>query len=494
MKNEDSIWHEVVDSLRENYITYLDIAKRILLGEKVSQNELEIVKDFASDDKRFFSHLTPPYKTLEIDPDTDDIWSDMVELYEGSQGGDEDGDEIDDEYEDRLCDIDDVDFDDDDESIMTSTASRLNLGHHHSGLSKKMKEFGFTNGQFSDQHIELAVSIWNGTARDDELSGWGVDYAIDALFDAKVQELDDVKKIIDVLEKAIASYSGDIKELKTLRWRLADCYYVIKDYELALTIYEDMLKNEKGFVARPTLACQIINIKLKSKKAIDARDLMRIPKPSDYKITINEAKNLFVIAEKFLDVKLNSMIADGLDFEALFEEASEDTQPYSCFYRGTCALKKLKQFGVDPTFRNLAPDASGLKKLFTELFTEIRFLGNQVKDVANIGNDWAEDTELYRKLKEEFPHEEIVHHYRSPWLWKYQLAVYFPRRGFALDYRGDAVCDPNNYVKKSAGKNEYFRLYDRTMKKAESEYGIQVKTITSDTSLSDISSFIRSQL
>ena len=121
----------------------------------------------------------------------------------------------------------------------------------------------------------------------------------------------------------------------------------------------------------------------------------------------------------------------------------------------------------------------------------MRFLRQQLKEVAGIQDDWEMETELYNRLRDVFPNEKIIHHYRAPWLWKYQLTIYFPELNFAIDYRGHRVMNAENYTRQSGGMAEYIRLYDRTIKKAKNKYGIHVKEVNKDTPFDEIVSTIR---
>lgn len=305
------------------------------------------------------------------------------------------------------------------------------------------------------------------------------------LVGAKVKSIGDFDLVCALLEKVIGSFKGktarDAKLIKTLRWRLADCYYITEKMDKALTLYQSILSNENGFIARPTLACQIINIKMKSGIRISAQDIMNLPKPSEYKLTMKGVSAFLLKTGRFLNVKLDGMMSHGLMLKDVFEEAVRGKCRYTCFYMSERTLKIIKDLGKDPTFPNIDAEIKSLKEVLTDLFGEMRSLGSKIKDVYGLEDDWVEDTRLYYRLVDAFPSEEIIHHYRATWLWKYQFAIYFPRLHLALDYRGRAVQDPKNYARHTGGRDEYLRLCDRTMKKAESEYGIHVEVISQKT-------------
>ena len=467
-ENEEQSFNEMVDEMRQSFGSYLKAAKSILLGETVSEEDREYVRDCSTDSNWFYQHCVPPYEYIGVEPDEE--FAELEKVYEqDDDGGDESVDELEDERQE----------DDDD-------------GVRFDWCPKAMKEFGIADCNVGDEEFAIAKSIWEGVPLDEDARAWTLDNGVDALIGAKVKTLEDLSHIIELLEKCIESYKGEQKQRKTLLWRLADCYYITDEYDKALAIYRDILLTEKGFVARPTLVCQILNIKVRAGLSVKVQDLMMLPKPSDYKLTINEFKNLLEMSSGFLDVLLEGMVSHGLNLKDILEKSGSGSRPYSCFYRSRNALGILKSLGKDVTFPNIDTESRPLKELLSHLFTEMRFLGNQLKDVAGVEEDWIEETRMFNRLIDVFPHEEIIHHYRTPWLWKFQLSFYLPRMNLAFDFRGRAVREGKNFTRQSGGKDEYFRLYDRTMEKAESKYGIHVEVIDEDTSFETIVAIVRS--
>lgn len=355
--------------------------------------------------------------------------------------------------------------------------------HVEEEIPERMKEFGCTYA-VSDRCFDFAESLWSGKVIDEELSWGELGYAVDALIDAKVKTLNDFNRIISVLQDAIRFFAGDIRLIKTFKRCLADCYYMVEDYNAAMSIYQNLLL--LGWDCS-TMACQIFNIKIKTGLPILEDDIMRIINPSLFNLTKKEFANLIDISREYLNAEFLGMVASGLDVEDIVHEASKGNRPYTCFYchSSLSTLKLLRKFGKNPQFNNISPQR------IQGLVSEMVFLRRQTKDVLNIGSDWVEETKLFYKLKDLFPKDEIIHHYHDQMLWKYHLDILFPHRALAFDYRGKEVQNPENFTKQSGGKEEYFRHYDKRMRKTECFYDIEVVEITPETDFADIVSIVQ---
>ena len=439
---------------------FLRIAKLLLLGEHVDEDEKELVKKVALDEDRYMSYCIPPHEFLNIEPDDGEV-----------------------NYDDDCNDHENKNYDGDNDLAWDSA-------------TKEVRDFGLKYDNVDGDSFRLAKRIWNEEpiiiSGECDVSAFTVDSAIEILVEAKVKCFDDFNHIIGLLEKGISKHEGDLSRIKPLRWRLADCYYINEEFDRALEIYESLLPGEKGYKAKPALVSQILNVKLKASRRIKAEDLMVLPKSSTYNMSTSEFGKLIAKTNGYLNVLLEEMRSHGLDIGNMLENSAFKESPNSCFYYSDTVKAFMKKNGKTFNFFNLNVEAAPLKDILSLLFSEMRFLGIQLTDVSQIQEDWIAETDLFYRLKEVFPKEDMVHHYRAAWLWKYQLAIYFPSLKFAIDYRGDAVLNPDNYKIQNGGMEEYLRLYDRTMGKAKKKYGIQVETVYSRTSFAEIVDIIKS--
>lgn len=356
----------------------------------------------------------------------------------------------------------------------------------------EMRAFGVKNELENEDVFHLAKDLWEGRSVSNARR-WGrysYDGAMRLLLEAKVNATGDLEKYVEVCERIISTYEGDMGDIKYVRWKLADSYYILEQYDKALTIYKSLLSTEKSIMTRPPLACQILNIKMKAGLKIDAQDLMMLAKPSDYNMTFAVFNSLMSRANEYLNMILDGLAFRGMTLSKVIEDSCLKEQPFECFYRISYVQQVLIKEGKDYRFSFINPLAEPLKGVLDALFAEVKFLGLQLKDVDGIQDDWVESLELYYRLSKAFPQEEIIHHYRAPWLWKFQIAIYFPRLKYALDYRGRRVQESSNYTRQSGGQDEYLRLCDRTMKKANDKYGIQVDIVDAENSFEKIVSLV----
>lgn len=56
--------------------------------------------------------------------------------------------------------------------------------------------------------------------------------------------------------------------------------------------------------------------------------------------------------------------------------------------------------------------------------------------IPKIGEGWVSETELYYKIKDEFPDHGVVQHARPKWLGLQHLDIYFPDDNVAIEYQG----------------------------------------------------------
>jgi len=73
-----------------------------------------------------------------------------------------------------------------------------------------------------------------------------------------------------------------------------------------------------------------------------------------------------------------------------------------------------------------------LKKILREAENTIR---NEI-GLPKVGEGWISETELFYKILDAFPNEEIVHHGRPSWLTPQHLDIYFPKKNIAIEYQG----------------------------------------------------------
>jgi hypothetical protein len=66
-------------------------------------------------------------------------------------------------------------------------------------------------------------------------------------------------------------------------------------------------------------------------------------------------------------------------------------------------------------------------------------------NIPKIGEGWVSETQLFYKLRDEFPDETVVHHGRLSWLSRQHLDIYFPLKNIGCEYQGAQHDNPVDY-------------------------------------------------
>jgi len=83
------------------------------------------------------------------------------------------------------------------------------------------------------------------------------------------------------------------------------------------------------------------------------------------------------------------------------------------------------------------------------------------KDLPKVGEGWISETELYYKLSQHYPNENIVHHGKPHWIKRQHLDIFLPKRNIAIEYQGLQHLEPVEYF----GGIESFKKQQRMDKK-----------------------------
>lgn len=107
--------------------------------------------------------------------------------------------------------------------------------------------------------------------------------------------------------------------------------------------------------------------------------------------------------------------------------------------------------------------------LFKELQKQNRMVRNLIENEVrrkfgqkNIGESWISETILYSMVKELYPHEEILHHYRPKWLDGLELDIFIKQKNIGIEYQGQQHYMP---IKHWGGEEGLSRLKERDLKK-----------------------------
>ncbi|AXV40431.1 HEAT repeat domain-containing protein [Methanobacterium sp. BAmetb5] len=95
----------------------------------------------------------------------------------------------------------------------------------------------------------------------------------------------------------------------------------------------------------------------------------------------------------------------------------------------------------------------------------IRNAENKVRKangLPEVGQNWINETLLFKKIKELFPNEIIIQHGKPSWLGQQHLDIFFPERSIGIEYQGIQHFKPVSYF---GGKKAFKKLQKRDKRK-----------------------------
>ena len=344
-----------------------------------------------------------------------------------------------------------------------------------------------------ERDLELADKIWCGHPIDyKDIYYFILARVLDLMFSRNVSNINDFSFAIRQIEKTIMG-QGVNSSTKSIVWFLADIYSVLGRYQEALEIFQALLQHYDSDDSNHQLVIRIINLKRKANVPIEGIDLLRLVRPSKFNLTRHEFDGLLQKGKNYLNLLVNEVLSHK---NYICQILDATTQGVVTLFSGIPSLRrfleehKTQLIESDMEVPDINEYDESLFAVIESLYRDIKLIGIQSRDVCNIEKDWESSVKLYKQLKDTFPTERIIYHYSTPWLWKFTLALYFPDRNLAFDYRGREVMNPKNYHGGISAQNEYFRLYDRTVFKATKEYGIYVIRVGADVPYDEIFDYV----
>lgn len=67
------------------------------------------------------------------------------------------------------------------------------------------------------------------------------------------------------------------------------------------------------------------------------------------------------------------------------------------------------------------------------------------KGLPRIGEGWLNETRLFYLIKKIFPNDNVIHHYRAPWLDRLELDVYVIEKNIGFEYQGIQHFEPQEH-------------------------------------------------
>lgn len=104
--------------------------------------------------------------------------------------------------------------------------------------------------------------------------------------------------------------------------------------------------------------------------------------------------------------------------------------------------------------------------MWKEIEPEIKNkLENEVREkfgYAKKGEKWISETKMYHLIKEIFPEEEVIFHYRGEWLNRLEIDVYLPKLKLGFEYQGKQHFEAIDFF---GGKESFEKQKQRDLEK-----------------------------
>ena len=77
-----------------------------------------------------------------------------------------------------------------------------------------------------------------------------------------------------------------------------------------------------------------------------------------------------------------------------------------------------------------------IEKMLFLTFIDLEDEFRESKGLPKIGEGWISETDLFYKIKESFPNQEVVHHGKPEWLGRQHVDIFFPNQNIGIEYQG----------------------------------------------------------
>lgn len=81
-----------------------------------------------------------------------------------------------------------------------------------------------------------------------------------------------------------------------------------------------------------------------------------------------------------------------------------------------------------------------------------------------VGEEWLSETELYKDIKDYYPHIKVIHSYRAKWLGLQHLDIFMYEYNIGIEYQGEQHYKP---IKVFGGSEQIEKNKKRDMEKVK---------------------------
>lgn len=114
-----------------------------------------------------------------------------------------------------------------------------------------------------------------------------------------------------------------------------------------------------------------------------------------------------------------------------------------------------------------------------EISKEAENKARELLGVPKIGEGWISETELYRKLENEFSKTKVIQHGQPSWLGRQHFDIWFPNWKIAVEYHGKQHFEPVEFF---GGEEAFKKTVERDQRKIKlaKRNGVKLFVITED--------------
>jgi len=111
--------------------------------------------------------------------------------------------------------------------------------------------------------------------------------------------------------------------------------------------------------------------------------------------------------------------------------------------------------------------------------------------IPAVGEGWVSETQLYKRLAEEFPETPVVQHGSPPWLGRQHLDMWFPDWRVAVEYHGKQHFEPVEFF---GGEEAFKDTQERDARKERlcKQHSVALFVVTEEDGVDDLIQSIRS--
>ena len=290
----------------------------------------------------------------------------------------------------------------------------------------------------------------------------------------KARTINDLIQILNVCLAIVPSYEDKGKPylLNQLLSFIGDLYFVSKQYDEAITTYSKVYKNcDPSEIWRTTIP--LLNAYYKARKQ----------PPVELMFHCGWAgHNINDLLAKSGDYLMRRYTAECVQHENDFfgwalsqgnDRSNYSIGVFSYVVNDVDSIWNRFKMGPFIAFTELKAVCDFATQVRAEINAILRF-SNEFNDRNQILHQWYEKFDWYDAFLSMSPKEEITFAYHTPWLWKFNLDLYFPRRNLAIVFHRPDNIDETAYVHGASGKVQLIKEWRRAITKAEKKYGIHV--------------------